>query len=301
MRRSRRLPCRPADLQKPEWEELSAAANALKGSNGSDEDVLTYAMFPQVAPKFFESRAQGRKNVGKDPAAKAAEAKAPEQKAPRGWRRGCAERQGELRDYAERQRAPGDRGSREIEAVSSILSCGYIVVIRTDSQRTRKQRHRVQCGATRKSELRCLGMTAFRANYGMQERLECGRKQEQGWQSKRKARRRWPRRLPALSAKRAELKLGGGQERIEKQHAGGKLTARERIARLVDAGSFQEIGLFAHASVNLFWNGRQRDARRWSGDRMRQHRRPPGASWPARISPWAAARPARRTTTRSWT
>ena len=51
--------------------ELSAAANALKGANGSDEDVLTYAMFPQVAPKFFESRAQGRKNVGKEPAAKA--------------------------------------------------------------------------------------------------------------------------------------------------------------------------------------------------------------------------------------
>jgi methylmalonyl-CoA carboxyltransferase 5S subunit len=76
------ITCRPADLQPPEWEKLSAAANALKGSNGSDEDVLTYAMFPQVAPKFFESRAQGRKNVGKDPAAKAAEAKAPEAKAP---------------------------------------------------------------------------------------------------------------------------------------------------------------------------------------------------------------------------
>jgi methylmalonyl-CoA carboxyltransferase 5S subunit len=68
---------RPADLLKPEWEALSAAANALKGANGSDEDVLTYAMFPQVAPKFFESRALGRKNVGKDPAAvKAPEAKA---------------------------------------------------------------------------------------------------------------------------------------------------------------------------------------------------------------------------------
>jgi methylmalonyl-CoA carboxyltransferase 5S subunit len=75
---------RPADLLKPEWENLSAAANALKGANGSDEDVLTYAMFPQVAPKFFETRAQGRKNVGKDPAAKAAEAKVPEAKAVAG-------------------------------------------------------------------------------------------------------------------------------------------------------------------------------------------------------------------------
>jgi len=52
-------------------------------------------------------------------------------------------------------------------------------------------------------------------------------------------------KISGLDAKRAELKLGGGQERIEKQHASGKLTARERIARLVDAGSFQEIGLFA--------------------------------------------------------
>jgi methylmalonyl-CoA carboxyltransferase 5S subunit len=73
---------RPADLLTPEWDNLSAAANALPGANGSDEDVLTYAMFPQVAPKFFMSRAQGRKNVGKDPAGKAPEQKAPEQKAP---------------------------------------------------------------------------------------------------------------------------------------------------------------------------------------------------------------------------
>ncbi len=56
---------RPADLLKPEWQELRAAALDLKGSNGSDEDVLTYAMFPQVAPKFFAARSQGPKNLGK--------------------------------------------------------------------------------------------------------------------------------------------------------------------------------------------------------------------------------------------
>jgi methylmalonyl-CoA carboxyltransferase 5S subunit len=67
---------RPADLLKPEWENLSAAAHALDGNNGSDEDVLTYAMFPQVAPKFFKTRAEGRKNLGKDPSKKAPEAKA---------------------------------------------------------------------------------------------------------------------------------------------------------------------------------------------------------------------------------
>jgi methylmalonyl-CoA carboxyltransferase 5S subunit len=56
---------RPADLLKPEWEELRAHALALKGCNGTDEDVLTYAMFPQVAPKFFAQRSEGPKNVSK--------------------------------------------------------------------------------------------------------------------------------------------------------------------------------------------------------------------------------------------
>ena len=65
---------RPADLLKPEWEELRAKALGIEGCNGSDEDVLTYAMFPQVAPKFFKSRAEGPKNLGKEPAAAVAPA-----------------------------------------------------------------------------------------------------------------------------------------------------------------------------------------------------------------------------------
>jgi len=48
-----------------------------------------------------------------------------------------------------------------------------------------------------------------------------------------------------LNARRAELELGGGKDRIAKQHSSGKLTARERVARLVDRDSFEEIGLFA--------------------------------------------------------
>jgi methylmalonyl-CoA carboxyltransferase 5S subunit len=67
---------RPADLLKPEWEALRSQAIALKGCNGSDEDVLTYAMFPQVAPKFFQTREQGPKNLGKDPDAEPAPAPA---------------------------------------------------------------------------------------------------------------------------------------------------------------------------------------------------------------------------------
>ena len=48
------IDCRPADLIPPELEKLRAEfpAEYLE----QDEDVLTMAMFPQVAPKFFESR-----------------------------------------------------------------------------------------------------------------------------------------------------------------------------------------------------------------------------------------------------
>ena len=45
--------------------------SALPGCNGTDEDVLTYAMFPQVAPKFFANRHEGPKNVGQGPGAEA--------------------------------------------------------------------------------------------------------------------------------------------------------------------------------------------------------------------------------------
>lgn len=47
-----------------------------------------------------------------------------------------------------------------------------------------------------------------------------------------------------LQQKNEEALLGGGADRIEKQHAKGKLTARERIDLLLDEGSFEEIGKF---------------------------------------------------------
>jgi methylmalonyl-CoA carboxyltransferase 5S subunit len=58
---------RPADLLKPEWETLCSTAAKIDGFNGSDEDVLTAAMFPQVAHKFFPTRHEGPKNLGKAP------------------------------------------------------------------------------------------------------------------------------------------------------------------------------------------------------------------------------------------
>jgi methylmalonyl-CoA carboxyltransferase 5S subunit len=66
------ITCRPADLLKPEWHDLREAALELPGCNGTDEDVLTFAMFPQVAPKFFSTRDAGPKNLGKDPNAQPA-------------------------------------------------------------------------------------------------------------------------------------------------------------------------------------------------------------------------------------
>ncbi len=47
-----------------------------------------------------------------------------------------------------------------------------------------------------------------------------------------------------LNQKRAESLLGGGQARIDSQHKKGKLTARERIALLLDENTFCEIGAF---------------------------------------------------------
>ena len=47
-----------------------------------------------------------------------------------------------------------------------------------------------------------------------------------------------------LERKNQEALLGGGEKRIEQQHAKGKLTARERVLLLVDEGSFEEMGKF---------------------------------------------------------
>ena len=50
-------------------------------------------------------------------------------------------------------------------------------------------------------------------------------------------------RLDELKAKQLKAQLGGGEDRIAKEHKKGKLTARERIHFLLDEGSFEEIGM----------------------------------------------------------
>src|SRR4030095_2053737 len=47
-----------------------------------------------------------------------------------------------------------------------------------------------------------------------------------------------------LEATRAQARLGGGEKRIAAQHAKGRLTARERLAVLLDPGSFEEYDMF---------------------------------------------------------
>jgi len=55
-----------------------------------------------------------------------------------------------------------------------------------------------------------------------------------------------------LEKKRSQARLGGGQRRIDAQHAKGKLTARERIDLLLDEGSFEEWGMFVEHRCNDF-------------------------------------------------
>lgn len=51
-------------------------------------------------------------------------------------------------------------------------------------------------------------------------------------------------KLDELERKNKESLLGGGEKRIQQQHAKGKLTARERVHLLLDEGSFEELGKF---------------------------------------------------------
>src|SRR5512132_203608 len=58
--------------------------------------------------------------------------------------------------------------------------------------------------------------------------------------------------LEELEHRKRESELGGGQQRIDRQHSEGKLTARERISLLFDPGSFQELDqLVVHRSTDF--------------------------------------------------
>ena len=59
-------------------------------------------------------------------------------------------------------------------------------------------------------------------------------------------------KIKELVDKRKTASLGGGQSRIDAQHSKGKLTARERIALLLDEGSFEEYDMFVHHRCHNF-------------------------------------------------
>ena len=58
--------------------------------------------------------------------------------------------------------------------------------------------------------------------------------------------------LQELERKREEARMGGGQKRIDTQHAKGKLTARERLNLLLDEGSFEEWDMFVEHRCHDF-------------------------------------------------
>ena len=58
--------------------------------------------------------------------------------------------------------------------------------------------------------------------------------------------------LEELEEKRRLARLGGGQKRIDAQHAKGKLTARERVGLLLDENSFEEWDMFVEHRCNDF-------------------------------------------------
>jgi len=66
--------------------------------------------------------------------------------------------------------------------------------------------------------------------------------------------------LAELENRRSEARLGGGQRRIDAQHARGKLTARERIELLLDADSFEEFDMFVAHRCTDFGMEEQRPA-----------------------------------------
>lgn len=62
----------------------------------------------------------------------------------------------------------------------------------------------------------------------------------------------WKDRISILDKKRSRALQAGGQERIEKQHKSGKLTARERIDMLFDPGTFVEVDNFIESRIDDF-------------------------------------------------
>ena len=68
-------------------------------------------------------------------------------------------------------------------------------------------------------------------------------------------------KITTMQERKLAIRQGGGPEKTKKQHESGKLTARDRIDRLVDSGSFVEIDAFVeHRSVEFGMDKRKMPA-----------------------------------------
>ncbi len=111
-------------------------------------------------------------------------------------------------------------------------------------------------------------------------------------------------KLADLHRRNDEAVHAGSARAVEKQHAKGKMTARERIDALLDEGSFVEIDELARHRSTAFGLDEDPPVRRRRRHRLRHGRRPPGL----RLRPGlhglrrlASARCSARRSSRSWT
>jgi acetyl-CoA carboxylase carboxyltransferase component len=71
-------------------------------------------------------------------------------------------------------------------------------------------------------------------------------------------------KVKGLISLREKARIGGGQARIDAQHEKGKYTARERIAMLLDEGSFEEFDMFMlHRCTNFGMERNNSSATAW--------------------------------------
>ena len=80
-------------------------------------------------------------------------------------------------------------------------------------------------------------------------------------------------KIDLLKAEREQALLGGGAEKVARQHKAGKLTARERLDILLDPGTFEEHGMFITPRSVAFAASEKKSLRRWGGHRIRPCRR----------------------------
>ena len=99
-------------------------------------------------------------------------------------------------------------------------------------------------------------------------------------------------RLAQLEELRAAAVHHASGTAVEKQHAKGKYTARERIEKLLDPGSFQELDTFVRHRTNEFGMEKNRPGATPSSPATGRSRAAASASSP-RTSPSSAARSAR--------